>query len=615
MKGKKIKVCCVVSSGMTIKYMLKDQLKSLKEAGYDVYVVCSAKEWSEDIKKMGFSVKNITFKRKISPLADLAALFKLFFYFKKEKFDIVHVHTLKPEVYGQIAAKAAKVPIILNTLHGFDFADDDEGLKRKLFLFLERVGAKFSTKVFSISKKIIEVAIKEKIAPQEKFIYLGRDIDVDRFNPERFDKDFIEKKKKELKIGLDKKVIGIIARLVEEKGYIDLFKAMQIVLKDLADLLLLAIGPEEPEKKDGITSDVAKKYNLENNVIFLGARDDVQELYPLMDIFILPTHREGLGASILEAGAMGLPVIATNTGGCPEAVDDGKTGILVPVKAPQELAKAIIYILGNKKKAELMGLAAREKILKEFDKNIVCKRLVGEYDKMTKNKLSLEEEWLNKYTLAAKSGKKEHEVIFQSETGTKTNHLYLLDYFKEPGNNRKLLDVGCAFGTMSKNFHERGFLTYGVDYVPEVVEIAKKNKGINFQVADIYDLPFEDNFFDVVVCEEVLQVIEDPKRAINELKRVLKKNGTLLLTTHNSLSLSGFLRKEKIITYNPYSLKKMMKKEGFHDLRIKGIYIMPRILYALNKLIIRLKINYLFNLLFFIFVFFSHIFYIEAKKQ
>jgi len=384
---KPIKICHVTSIDFTLKFMLLNKLRFLKNQGYDVYAVCSFGKWVEDIEREAIKIKTIKFKRKISPISDLIALFRLYLYFRKEKFDIVHTHTPKPELLGQLAAKISGVPIIINTNHGFYFQKRDSWLKRKFFILIEKIAAKCSTLIFSVNKKDIKTAIEEKICSPDLIKYLGRDIDTQRFNSERFSKEFILAKKKQLGINPSKKIIGIVGRLVEEKGYLELFEAFKKVLEKFPNTLLLIIGPKEPEKRDAVNPGIVKNYNIEKDVLFLGQRTDIDELYLLMDIFVLPTHREGLGASILEASAMGKPVIASNTGGCPEAVDDGISGILLPVKNPEKLAETIIYLFRNPEKAKEMGRKGREKILREFDEKIIFGRIKTEYQRLIKEKL------------------------------------------------------------------------------------------------------------------------------------------------------------------------------------------------------------------------------------
>ncbi|MBA7549452.1 hypothetical protein ES705_41933 [subsurface metagenome] len=188
-------------------------------------------------------------KRKISPISDLIALFQLISFFKKEKFDIVHTHTPKAGFLGRLAAKIADVPIIIYTIHGFYFQEGDTWLKRKFYILLEKIAANFSDLIFSVNKEDIETAIKEKICNPDLIKYLGGGIDLSRFNPERFPQEFIENKKQKLAFDPSKKIIGIVARLVEEKGYLELFDAFKKVLEKLPEALLLIVGPLELEKK------------------------------------------------------------------------------------------------------------------------------------------------------------------------------------------------------------------------------------------------------------------------------------------------------------------------------------------------------------------------------
>lgn len=384
----KVKICYVASVDTTIKFILFDQIKFLEREGYDVYTVCSAGKLIKDVEKQGIKVKIIKFKRKISPISDLVALIRLFFYFKKEKFDIIHTHTPKPGLLGQLAAKMAGVPIIVNTIHGFYFQKEDSWMKRKFFILIEKIAAKCSDLIFSINKEDIKTAVKERICSSDLIKYSGDGINIDRFNPKRFSDGFILNRKKELGIDSRKKNIGIVARLVKEKGYLDLFEAFKIILEKFPETLLLIIGSLEPEKKDALNPNtIVKNYRIGENVIFLGEQIEVVELYALMDMFILPSYREGLGLVILEASAMEKPVIVTDIRGCREAVDNNKTGILIPVKNPEKLAEAIIYLFKNPEKAKEMGKRGREKVLREFDERIIFSRIKTEYQNLIKKKL------------------------------------------------------------------------------------------------------------------------------------------------------------------------------------------------------------------------------------
>jgi lipopolysaccharide/colanic/teichoic acid biosynthesis glycosyltransferase len=388
MENKKIKICHVANTDKAVKFLLLPQLKFLVQEGYDVCVACSSGKWTDDIEVSGIKVKNIEIKRKISPVSDLVSLLRLFLYFKKEKFDIVHTHTPKPGLLGQLAARMAGVPVVINTIHGLYFHENSSRIRRGFFITMEKIAASCSDLIFSQNKEDIGTLIKEKIAKPDKIKYLGNGVDIEKFNSQKFTKEFIDKKKKELGVPTSSVVIGIVARLVREKGYLDLFEAFKIILKDFPRTTLLIAGAEEPEKKDGISRDVVKKYNIEENVIFLGERGDIEEMYPLMDVFVLPSYREGFPRSILEAMAEKRPIIASDIRGCREEIDSGKNGVLVPTKNPERLAEAIMFILNNRDRAKDLGEGARAKVEKYFNEAIVFGRIKEEYKKLTREILN-----------------------------------------------------------------------------------------------------------------------------------------------------------------------------------------------------------------------------------
>lgn len=383
----KIKICHIASADITVKFLLLPQLKFLIGEGYDVFAVCSGGKWQDSIKNEGIKVKTIKITRKISPFSDLVSLFRLFFYFKKEKFDIVHTHTPKPGLLGQLAAKMAGTPVIINTVHGLYFQNNSSPLKRNFFIFAEKVAAKCSDLIFSQNEEDIKTMIEKKIASPEKIKYLGNGADMKKFNPECFSENFILRKKQELKINPDFKVLAAVGRLVREKGYLELFLAFKKVLEKFPKTLLLIIGPEEPDKKDRFSPAIVKEYGIENNVIFLGERADVDQLYSLMDIFILASHREGFPRTIIEAMAMQKAIIATDIRGCSEAIESGNEGILIPPKNPEKLAETVIFLLKNPQKSENFAKNARIRAKKEFDEKTVFNRIKKEYGRLLAKKL------------------------------------------------------------------------------------------------------------------------------------------------------------------------------------------------------------------------------------
>lgn len=373
----KIKICFVASVDMTLKFILISQLKDFIRRSYDVTAVCSNGKWVDEIRGQGIKLKTIKIKRKISPFSDLVSLFNLILFFKKEKFDIVCTHTPKAGLLGQLASKMSGVPITANTIFGYYFNETTAPLKRKFFVMIEKIAGTYSDIIFFRNKEDFDTAEKEDIAKKALKIYIGDGIDVTRFNKNRFSEEFINNKKKDLKISSDKIIVGIVARLVKEKGYLELFSAFKEVVQKFPNALLLIVGGTDFDKKDRIAPSIIKDFGIEKNVLYLGERTDVDELYAIMDIFVLPSWREGFPHSVMEAAAMSLPVIATNIRGCRDAVDDKKTGILVPAKNCQELSRALSYLISNPKVVKEMGGRARQKAEKKFDERLF-------FDKMDK---------------------------------------------------------------------------------------------------------------------------------------------------------------------------------------------------------------------------------------
>lgn len=384
-----VKICHVTTVDITVRFIILNFLRSLQKENYKVFIVCSLGKWSSFFEEQDFFIHNIKMTRKITPVKDLISLIKLFFYFKKEKFAIVHTYTPKAGFLGRIAARMAGIPIVIHTSFGFYTSSQMSLNKRKLILFLEKIASYFCDLVFSQNKEDIELAIQKKIVNPEKIKLLTYGINISRFNPLNFNQDFIYRKKKELGIEENKKIIGIVGRFVKEKGYLDLFEAFKIVKAKNPDVILLLIAPSDKEKKDALDSSIFKDYGIEKEVVLLGHEKEItniEEVYPLMDIFVLPSYREGFPYSIMEASAAGKPIVATNIRGCGEAVENNKTGILVPPKNPEKLAEAIIYLLENPEKAKEIGEQGREKAEKEFDERVIFNRIKIEYQNLIKKK-------------------------------------------------------------------------------------------------------------------------------------------------------------------------------------------------------------------------------------
>jgi glycosyltransferase involved in cell wall biosynthesis len=207
---------------------------------------------------------------------------------------------------------------------------------------------------------------------------LGNGIDLTRFEP-----DAAKRSRVRLDLGLDDDdiVIGAVGRLVREKGYPELLEANRAVKEQVSSASLVVVGPHEPDKADALSvSEIAAAEDA--GVRFLGHRDDVEDLYPAMDIYVLASHREGFPRSAMEAAATGLPLILTNIRGCRQVVNDGVNGLLVPPDNATALATAITELAQSRDLRARMGAAGITKAALDFNQQRVIETTLATYRRL-----------------------------------------------------------------------------------------------------------------------------------------------------------------------------------------------------------------------------------------
>ena len=385
-KVKEIKIAHITTLDMSIRFLLLNQLLRLKARGYGIKAICGPGKWIPEIESYGIKVHAVKMQRTISPFRDLLALWKLFKYLKREGFNAVNTHTPKAGILGPVAAKLAGVPIVIHTVHGFLFHDKAPLLKRLFFMVGEKFTATFADYLFSQSREDMDSALKYKICRRDRLFYLGNGIDINRFNRANLAVP-PERKRKEIGLGPNDLVVGIIARFVYEKGYLEYFRAAAYLAKRFDNVKFLAVGPLEPDRKDAVDQKIIRKLGITDKTIFLGMRRDIPELCSVMDVFVLPSYREGIPRTLMEASAMEVPVVATDIRGCREVVSDGETGLLVPVRDHRALAGAVAALLEDERKRVRMGKAGQRRIAGNFSDELVYERIEGLYDRLIKNAL------------------------------------------------------------------------------------------------------------------------------------------------------------------------------------------------------------------------------------
>ncbi len=273
---------------------------------------------------------------------------------KKKHIHIVRTHRYHPNVYGRVAAFLAGVPVIVASVH--DNYRMDKRPKRRI---VNHILSKITDKIVAVSESIKKDIVRyDKIDPS-KILVIPNGVDTERFNPEGNFANI----KEEFLIKDNDIVIGFVGRIVPAKGLEYLIDTLSYLKEEFKNLKLLIIG--EGSLVDGL-KEKSKENNVNDSVIFTGRRRDIPDILSCIDIFVMPSIAEGLPNALLEAMAMGKPIVATEVGGIPEVIKNGSNGQLVPPRDPGALAMAIKEFIGNGQLATKMGQAARNLVLDNY---------------------------------------------------------------------------------------------------------------------------------------------------------------------------------------------------------------------------------------------------------
>ncbi len=273
---------------------------------------------------------------------------ELYRLMKKKQIHVVRTHRYRSNLYGRLAAFLAGVPVIIASVH-----DNYRTDKRPMRRIMNRILSKITDKIVAVSEDVKEDIIRYDRIDPSKIEVIPNGIDVERFNPEKNTTDI----RKEFSLEEDDIVIGFIGRIVPAKGLEYLLDALPYLKGEFKSIKLLIVGEgslvEELKER-------AKKNNIFDNILFTGKRRDIPEILASINIFVMPSIAEGLPNALLEAMAMGKPIVTTEVGGIPEIVKNGFNGLLVPPRDTVSLSKAIKELISNDRLAAKLGQAARD---------------------------------------------------------------------------------------------------------------------------------------------------------------------------------------------------------------------------------------------------------------
>lgn len=377
------KLLHIATVPLTFRFM-KGQFAFMKDAGMDVSALSSN---GEDLEALAtddkVNVFAVDMPRRISPMLDLGSVRAICRVMRQTRPDIVHAHTPKAGLLGMISAKMCRVPIRVFHVHGLLIGHKHDRLLRRT----EKLSCRLANKVFCVSHFARQVYIDEGLCPSEKIVtFCGGSISgVDAEN--RFNPALVKERgvalRRSLGIPPNALVIGFVGRIVRDKGIGELSEAWNELREQFPNLHLLLAGPVEVQ--DPLPPGVLEAFNADERVHLTGLIDDTAAAYSAMDMLVLPTYREGLPVAPLEAASMEIPVVATIIPGCQEAVANGVTGTLVPVRDVGALKNALAAYLADPELRTRHGRAGRARMLSDFRPEPIWQATYDEYQRLLSN--------------------------------------------------------------------------------------------------------------------------------------------------------------------------------------------------------------------------------------
>lgn len=361
--------------------LLKGQLKYFSAQGYKVYLLApKTKETVEFCAEENATLLPVDIKRDISLWADIKSLFVIYKHIKNVNPDVVNVGTPKMGLLGTLAAWLSGVPKRIYTCRGFRF-EHETGLKKRILKTLDKLAVSKAHYVICISDSVRQLGLQENMFSENKTVLFGKGssngLDLAFFNPELYPAQVKQELKKNLDIQ-NKFVYGFVGRIVDRKGINELYNVFLKIKETEKNVHLLVVGKANLEQV--ADSSLIERLENDQDVTLTGYVDNVNDYMSIMDIFVLPAWWEGFGNTLIQAAAMGLPIISCDVTGCRDAVNNDYNGILIPPKNESELYKVMLSLKEDESERQRLGNNGKE-WAKKFDSVTIWEQMKELYEK------------------------------------------------------------------------------------------------------------------------------------------------------------------------------------------------------------------------------------------
>lgn len=378
-EAEKKRICLVTTSLLIVKFFLIPHIRELSRR-YDVTLIVNVDD-RDFLESMELPVKviSVPIERKVALWSDIVVLFRMINLFRKHRFDSVHSISPKGGLLGMLAAWFSRVPIRIHTFQGEVWATR-RGLWRAILRLMDRLVAYCATTITVVSHSERDFLIAEGIIPADKSLVLAQGsicgVDLNRF---RSDKDARLAVRQELGIDEEAKVILFLGRITRDKGILDLAGAFAGLNAGRAETILLVVGPDEEDIFPEVLHNCRDRSGMVRRV---GFTRNPERYMAAADLLCLPSYREGFGLVIIEAAAVGIPSVCSDIYGITDAVDDRRTGLLVPAGDVQAFRQALGRLIDDDVLRQEMARMARERAIALFSREQVTAAMLKFYDRL-----------------------------------------------------------------------------------------------------------------------------------------------------------------------------------------------------------------------------------------
>jgi N,N'-diacetylbacillosaminyl-diphospho-undecaprenol alpha-1,3-N-acetylgalactosaminyltransferase len=367
-------------------------IRTLLKRGWRVTVLVPSDSQAIDLEAEDITWVNYELKREgVNPIFEIAVISDLCRKLKRLRPDLLHTFTVKPNIYGTLAGRLAGVSRVVNSVTGLgSFFVRRPGLKPMMHLLtgLYWLSGRFTDAVVFQNTDDRELFLRRGlVAPERAHLIPGSGVDLERFAPGNFGNE--DRRAMRAVVGVPEPavVVTMLARLIWDKGIREFCNAAEDARQEFGrSVVFLLVGRFDNGNPRGVPRNYIDSQVGAENICYLGFREDVPAILAISDVVVLPSYREGLPVSLQEAMAMAKPLVATDTPGCREAVDNEVNGLLVPVQDARALALAIRRLIVNPTMREAMGLRGRDKAEKLFDEKKIVEKHLTLYDNLLANR-------------------------------------------------------------------------------------------------------------------------------------------------------------------------------------------------------------------------------------